>query len=91
MGVVKIDIKIYRYSIKRSFKLYHHQHQHTTMHTPHQQQLHTSSISTTTIEDDDLDTPKAPRGRRSDITETDLQEFTRSFSYGMAMAGYIEE
>ena len=64
------------------------------MHTPHQQhqqQLHTSSISTTTIEDDDLDTPKAPRGRRSDITETDLEEFTRSFSYGMAMAGYIEE
>jgi hypothetical protein len=62
------------------------------MHTPHQQQLHTSSISTTTIEDDDdMETPKAPRGRRSDITETDLEEFTRSFSYGMAMAGYIEE
>ena len=62
------------------------------MHTPHQQQqLHTSSISTTTIEDDDLDTPKAPRGRRSDITEKDLEELTHSFSYGMAMAGYIEE
>lgn len=55
----------------------------------HQQQLHTSSISAT-IEDDDLDTPKAPRGRRSDITETDLEEFTRSFSYGMAMTRHIE-
>ena len=63
------------------------------MHTPpHQQQLHASSISTTTIEDDDdMETPRAPRGRRSDITEKELEEFTRSFSYGMAMAGYIEE
>ena len=62
------------------------------MHTPHQQQqLHASSISTTTIEDDDdMDTPKAPRGRRSDITDTDLEEFTRSFSYGMAMTRHIE-
>jgi hypothetical protein len=62
------------------------------MHTPHQQQqLHASSISTTTIEDDDdMDTPKAPRGRRSDITDKDLEEFTRSFSYGMAMTGHIE-
>jgi len=71
-------------------------HSNDNIHSSHHQQqqhqqLHTSSISTTTIEDDDLDTPKAPRGRRSDITETDLQEFTRSFSYGMAMAGYIEE
>jgi hypothetical protein len=69
-------------------------HSNDNIHSHHQQQqhqLHTSSISTMTIEDDDLDTPKAPRGRRSDITETDLQEFTRSFSYGMAMAGYIEE
>jgi hypothetical protein len=60
------------------------------MHTPHQQQLHASSISTTTIEDDDdMDTPKAPRGRRSDITDKDLEEFTRSFSYGMAMVGEV--
>jgi hypothetical protein len=63
------------------------------MHTPHQQQqqqqLHASSISTTTIEDDDLDTPKAPRGRRSDITEKDLEELTRSFSYCMAMVGEV--
>jgi hypothetical protein len=59
------------------------------MHTPHQQ-LHASSISTTTIEDDDdMDTPKAPRGRRSDITDKDLEEFTRSFSYGMAMVGEV--
>jgi len=64
------------------------------MHTPHQQQqqLHASSISTTTIEDDDdMETPRAPRGRRSDITEKDLEELTRSFSYCMAMSGYIEE
>ncbi len=66
------------------------------MHTPHQQQqqqqLHASSISTTTIEDDDdMETPRAPRGRRSDITEKDSEELTRSFSFGMVMAGYIEE
>lgn len=53
------------------------------------QQLHTSSISTT-IEDDDIDTPKAPRGKRSDITEKDLEEFKRSFSYGMVMTGHLE-
>lgn len=41
--------------------------------------LHTSSISAT-IEDDDNDTPKAPRGKRSDVTEKDLEEFKRSFS-----------
>ena len=34
-------------------------------------QLHTSSISEN-IEDDDAITPKAPRGRRSDLTEKDL-------------------
>jgi hypothetical protein len=39
--------------------------------------LHTSSIPTN-IEHDD--TPKAPRGKRSDLTEKDLEEFTRSFS-----------
>ena len=39
--------------------------------------LHTSSIPAN-IEDDD--TPKAPRGKRSDLTEKDLEEFTRSFS-----------
>ncbi len=64
------------------------------MHTPHQQQqqqqLHASSISTTTIEDDDdMETPRAPRGRRSDITEKDLEELTRSFSYCMAMVGEV--
>ena len=41
--------------------------------------LHTSSISAK-IEDVDLTTPKAPRGKRSDLTEKDLEEFTRSFS-----------
>lgn len=43
--------------------------------------LHLSSISTTTIEYDDNDpvTPNAPRGKRSDITEKDLEEFKFSF------------
>ncbi len=50
--------------------------------------LHTSSIPTN-IEDDDLDTPKAPRGKRSDLTEKDLEEFVRSFSSVM-IAGHLE-
>ena len=40
-------------------------------------QIHTASIPAN-IEADD--TPKAPRGKRSDLTEKDLEEFTRSFS-----------
>jgi len=51
-------------------------------------QLHTSSISTA-IEDDDIRTPKAPRGKRSDLTEKDLEEFVRSFSATM-VAGHLE-
>jgi hypothetical protein len=43
------------------------------------QKLHTSSIPTN-IEDDDPITPMAPRGKRSDLTEKDLAEFTYSFS-----------
>jgi hypothetical protein len=52
--------------------------------------LHTSSTSAT-IEDDDIDllTPKVPRGKRSDLTEEDLEEFTRSFSAYMT-AGHLE-
>jgi len=52
--------------------------------------LHTSSTSAT-IEDDepDLLTPKVPRGRRSDLTEKDLEEFTCSFSAFMK-AGHFE-
>ena len=42
-------------------------------------QLHTSSIPAN-IEDDDILTPKAPRGKRSDLTDKDLEEFVRSFS-----------
>ena len=42
-------------------------------------QLHTSSIPAN-IEDDDPITPKAPRGKRSDLTEKDLEEFVRSFA-----------
>lgn len=62
---------------------------HIILHRMHNiQKLHTSSISAT-IEDDDLVTPKAPRGKRSDLTEKDLEEFTRSFSY-MMLAGHLE-
>lgn len=52
--------------------------------------LHTSSNSAT-IEDDDhgLSTPKVPRGKRSDLTEKDLEEFAHSFST-MMMAGHLE-
>jgi hypothetical protein len=52
------------------------------------QQLHTSSISAT-IEDDDIPTPRAPRGKRSDLTEKDLEDFVRSFSSAM-VAGHLE-
>jgi hypothetical protein len=57
------------------------------MHT-NIQTLHTSSISAT-IEDDDIPTPRAPRGKRSDLTEKDLEEFTRSFSSVM-LVGHLE-
>ena len=52
------------------------------------QTLHTSSISAT-IEDDDIPTPRAPRGKRSDVTEKDLEDFVRSFSSAM-VAGHLE-
>ena len=53
--------------------------------------LHASSNSAT-IEDDehDLLTPKVPRGKRSDLTEKDLEEFTHSFSAIMMTAGHLE-
>lgn len=54
----------------------------------HIQQLHTSSISAA-IEDDDSHTPKAPRGKRSDVTEKDLEEFVHSFS-SVIVAGHLE-
>lgn len=57
------------------------------MHT-NIQKLHTSSISET-IEDDDITTPRAPRGKRSDLTEKDLEEFVRSFSCVM-LSGHFE-
>ena len=57
------------------------------MHT-NIQTLHTSSISAT-IEDDDPITPQAPRGKRSDLTEKDLEEFVHSFSSVM-LAGHLE-
>ena len=55
---------------------------------------HTHTHSDTTcisrnIEDDDIITPKVPRGRRSDLTEKDLEEFTHSFS-SLAAAGYLD-
>lgn len=53
--------------------------------------LHTSSNSAAIEDDDDdLSTPKAPRGKRSDITEKDLEEFTHSFSSMMMTAGHLE-
>jgi hypothetical protein len=59
---------------------------------PLSKQLHSSSNSET-IEDDetnlDLITPKVPRGRRSDLTEKDLELFEHSFSMMMA-AGHLE-
>ena len=51
--------------------------------------LHTSSNSAM-IEDDDLLTPKAPRGKRSDLTEKDLEEFTQTFSAMMFKFGHLE-
>ena len=41
------------------------------------------------IEDDDIETPKVPRGRRSDLTEKDLEEFVYSFS-SVVSAGHLE-
>ena len=56
---------------------------------PHSK-LHTSSNSAMIEEDDnDLPTPKAPRGKRSDLTEKDLEEFNNSFS-SILMAGHLE-
>jgi hypothetical protein len=52
------------------------------------QKFHTSSISAM-IEDDDIETPKVPRGRRSDLTEKDLEEFVYSFS-SVVSAGHLE-
>lgn len=51
--------------------------------------LHTSSNSAT-IEDDDISTPTVPRGRRSDLTEKDLEKFTHSFSTIMMTVGHLE-
>ena len=51
-------------------------------------QLHSSSISMN-IEDDNIITPTAPRGKRSDLTEKDLEEFTRSFSQ-LILTGHLE-
>lgn len=56
---------------------------------PHSK-LHTSSNSAMIEDDDnDLPTPKAPRGKRSDLTEKDLEEFNNSFS-SILMAGHLE-
>lgn len=56
---------------------------------PHSK-LHTSSNSAMIEDDDnDLSTPKAPRGKRSDLTEKDLEEFNNSFS-SILMAGHLE-
>jgi len=49
------------------------------------QSLHCSMIQ----EMDNIETPKAPRGKRSDLTEKDLEEFTRSFSSDM-LTDYVD-
>jgi hypothetical protein len=41
--------------------------------------LSTSSISEF-IEDERLNTPKVPRGKKSDLTDKDLEEFIHSFA-----------
>lgn len=46
-------------------------------------QLPTSSSISAFIEDDGPITPTVPRGKRSDITEKDLDEFMASF-WGLA-------
>lgn len=51
--------------------------------------LHTSSISAT-IEDDDIESPRVPRGKRSDLSESDLEEFTSSFASVMMLSGHLE-
>jgi len=60
---------------------------------PPSKQLHSSSNSATIEHDEsviDLMTPKVPRGRRSDLTEKDLELFEHSFSTMMAAASYLE-
>ena len=52
-------------------------------------QPHTSSISAN-IEDEPPITPNAPRGKRSDLTDKDLEEFTRSFSECLMLDGHLE-
>ena len=42
--------------------------------------LRPPSIYSVYINDEYLTTPMAPRGKRSDVTEKDLEEFTLSFS-----------
>ena len=58
---------------------------------------HTSSIPVENIEDDyDNDddacliTPKAPRGKRSDLTEKDLDEFKKSPFHLLLMAQEVD-
>jgi hypothetical protein len=74
------------HSIDKTHHIQQQQQQH--LHQHQHQSLSLSSVSTTTIEHDDNgpETPKAPRGKRSDITEKDLEEFVYSFS----MAGDFE-
>lgn len=50
--------------------------------------MRSPSISTTIVDDEYPSTPMAPRGKRSDLTEKDLEEFTLSFSL---LSGYLEK
>lgn len=43
--------------------------------------IHPSSSISTFVEYDGPSTPTVPRGKRSDVTEKDLEEFQASFSW----------
>jgi len=43
--------------------------------------IHPSSSISTFVEYDGPKTPTVPRGKRSDVTEKDLEEFQASFSW----------
>ena len=47
-----------------------------------------SSIYAVYVDDEYPTTPMAPRGKRSDLTEKDLEEFTLSFSH---LLGHLEK
>lgn len=55
-------------------------------------ELYASSIPVENIEDDDDDliTPKVPRGKRSDLTDKDLDEFKQSSFHLLLLAQEVD-